>query len=80
MATERRSMDAEDLEEMVRGLPVLVPLKAAGEFLGVTDRTIRRWAAGGRIRVLKTSAGGSGRVLLPRAEIVRILKEMSQNP
>jgi len=67
---------APELEELVRDLPPLVPLKDAADFLNVTDRTLRRWAAAGRLRVLKTSAGGSGRVLVPRTELVRILGEM----
>ena len=65
-----------DISELVKDLPQLVPARQTATFLGVTDRTIRRWAATGRIRVMKTAAGGSGRVLVPRPEIERILEEM----
>ena len=78
MDGERRAMRPSDIEEMVAELPVLVPLKVGADFIGVTDRTIRRWAASGRIKVLKTSSGGSGRVLIPRMEIVRILEQMME--
>ena len=65
-----------DFSNLVKDLPPLVPAKAAAAFLGVTTRTLRRWASTGRIRVMKTAAGGSGRVLVPRSEIERILEEM----
>jgi hypothetical protein len=49
---------------------------STAELLCLTDRTLRRWASTGRIKVLKTARGGSGRVLVPKAELERILRLM----
>jgi excisionase family DNA binding protein len=65
-----------DPATLTEGLPALVPAQRAADFLGVTDRTLRTWARRGRIRVLRTAKGGSGRVLVPRAELERVLELM----
>lgn len=62
--------------ELVSHLPPLVPAKDAADFLGTTTRTLRRWVRVGRITVLRTDNAGSGRVLIPRSEIARLLASM----
>jgi excisionase family DNA binding protein len=66
-----------DIEDMVADLPKLVPVQVAADLLSVTTRTLRTWASDGRLRVFKTARGGSGRVLVPRAELVRVLSGMA---
>ncbi len=64
------------VEEAVAGLPALVPIKLACECLGISACTLRRWANRGRLRVLKTVPGTSGRVLVPKAELGRLIRLM----
>lgn len=64
-------------EELVRELPALVPIARAAKFLNVSTRTLRRWSARGRLKVMRTSPGGSGRVLIRRDELARLLRIMS---
>ena len=73
-------MSTVDISALVEGLPKLVPAAKAGELLAVSTRTLRRWVNVGKIRALKTAPGGSGRVLIPRDEIKRILGQMVQVP
>ena len=61
---------------VVEHLPALVPAADAAGLLNVTTRTLRTWARSGRIRVFKTARGGSGRVLVPRDELARLLSAM----
>ena len=69
-----------DVEAVVRdvleGLPPLVPLELAAERLGVSASTLRRWIGLERLLAVRTTDGGSGRVLIPRAEIERELRRM----
>ncbi len=65
------------IEDMVADLPKLVPVQVAAELFCVSTRTLRTWASDGRLRVFKTARGGSGRVLVPRVELVRVLTGMA---
>ena len=71
----RRSID---VDALVAELPVMVSAKEAAEFLRVNPRTIRRWAESGRLRTMKLTPEGSGRVLVPRSEIRRLLGEAAE--
>jgi len=54
----------------------LIPLRAAARILQVDERTLRRWAARGRLTPLKTTARRGGRLLIPRFELERLLVSM----
>ena len=72
-----RTTTAIDPEDLVRDLAVLVPIADAAEHCHVTVRTIRNWITDGRLRTLRTTVGkGSGCVLIPRAELARLLAGM----
>ena len=60
------------------GLPLLVPLVAAAAHLHLSVRTVRRWISAGRLQALRTTPGGSGRLLIPREELVRELERMRE--
>lgn len=60
--------------ELVADLPALLSPDQAAEFWGVSTRTLRRWEAAGRLRVVRV-----GRVLrIPRTEIERLLEESAR--
>jgi hypothetical protein len=61
-------------------LPPLVPLEGAAAFFHVTTRTFRRWCRSGRVRTLRTNPDGSGRVLIERTEMRRLIESMRQLP
>jgi predicted site-specific integrase-resolvase len=67
-----------DVAATVAGLPAVVSLERTAAFFGVTVRTVRRWARKGRLRVSRTAPGGSGRVLIARVEIARLLVAMQE--
>ena len=62
------------VEDAIGDLPRLVPFKAAAERLGVSETTLRRWVRKSRLCVMKTASGASGRVLVPRTEIARLIR------
>ncbi len=64
------------VREAVAQLPPLVPEGVFASLLSVDERTSRRWRAAGRIRGIKTTEGGSGRILYPRAEVARFLADL----
>lgn len=69
------------VEDAVRDLPGLLDTDAAAEFLGVTTRTLARWARSGRLAVVRLTPGpGTGRVRIPRAEIARLLADAASAP
>lgn len=62
------------VEDAVRDLPGLLDTDAAAAFLGVSTRTLARWARNGRLAVVRLTPGpGSGRVRVARAEVARLL-------
>jgi len=65
-------------EDAVRDLPGLIPVPRAAELLGVTPRTLRRWASVGRIVVLKTARGRGARALVPRESLRRFLVDLAE--
>lgn len=62
----------------VADLPPLVPLEDVATFFHVDARTVRRWARTGKLHTRRTAPGGSGRVLVARVEIARVLTTMDQ--
>ncbi len=78
---KRTSMPPAWVEDAIRDLPGLVSTDAAAEFLGVSTRTLARWARTGRLRTVRLTPGpGSGRVRVPRAELARLIAEASSAP
>jgi len=69
-----------DAERAVAGLPPLVPLRLAAALFHVDERTVRRWAREGALRIRRTSSRGSGRVLIERCELARFLLAMPLQP
>jgi len=67
------------LDDLVDDLPRLVPAQQAAEFLGISTRTLRRWITRGLLQALKTSPAQSGRVRVPRSELLRLLSDMAEN-
>lgn len=63
--------------DAVSELPPLVSANRTAKFFHVSVRTVSRWIRQGRINSLRTSESGSGRVLIPRLEIARLLTEMA---
>lgn len=56
-------------------LPALCRLDEVATALRTSKRTVRRLIASGRLRVARLEIGGSSRVLIPRAELERIVQE-----
>ena len=67
-----------DLDDLLADLPMLVPLKRAASFFGVSERTMRSWRDAGRIHSFRTAVGRGGRVLFAKGEIRRLLEGMAQ--
>jgi len=61
--------------DLTDDLPHMVPFKDAAMRLGVSTTTLRRWVSKGRLSVLKTASGACGKVLVPRREIGRLVRQ-----
>lgn len=62
--------------EAVKGLPPLVPEETFAEFMHVGARTARRWRAAGKIKAIRTSADGGGRILYAREAVAQFLASL----
>jgi excisionase family DNA binding protein len=62
----------EIVAQIVRDLPALLSIDAAGDVLGKSGRTIRSYIARGLIRAIRPCGGTR---LIPRSEIARVLRE-----
>lgn len=58
--------------EIFGQLPALVTMPEAAEALRVTTRTVQKLLARGELRAAKL-AGGSSKLLIPRAELERLV-------
>ncbi|MDB4984932.1 MAG: hypothetical protein JWN04_110 [Myxococcaceae bacterium] len=56
-------------------LPTLCSVDEAAKALRSSTRTIRRLLATGRLRAAKLAIGGSSKLLVPRIEIERLVRE-----
>lgn len=63
------------LEIQFSELPALCTITEAAKALRSSARTIRRLLALGRLRAAKLNMGGSARVLVPRSELERLVRE-----
>ena len=66
-----------DRELAEAGLPPVVPWKQVATLTGVSLKSLARWRDEGRLRVLRTAMQGSGRVLVERTEVARLLAALS---
>jgi excisionase family DNA binding protein len=56
-------------------LPSLCTAEEAARALRTSSRTIKRMVSRGQLRVAKLAIGGSSRVLVPRVELERVVRE-----
>ena len=65
--------------ESVAHLPACVGYEVAAKETGLSIVTLRRYAAQGRLHVMKTApgSGGGGRVLIARVELARLLASLA---
>lgn len=77
---ERGPAIEDPLDRLVRELPPLAPLPEVCRFLGnaLSVRQLRRRAKAGSIATFRTSARGSGRLLISRDEVRRLLGAMKE--
>lgn len=61
-----------DVAKPIHEQPTLLQLREAAALLRATTRTLNRWEATGRLRVLRPAGGAP---LVARAEIERLLDE-----
>ena len=69
--------EAEDVRELLAELPAILDTRTVSNWLGVSERTIRRWIASGRLRALKTSSARGGRLRVPRRALMDFMAEMA---
>ena len=62
--------------EILRDEMPLISQTRAAALLCVKPRTMRRWIAQGRLRRARTSSSGSGRSLIPKDDLIRLLADM----
>lgn len=64
---------SEYIDQAAADLPAMLTRKEAQCLARVSGRTISRWIDSGRLQATKTSPGRCGRVLIPKAALVRLL-------
>jgi len=74
MVKHARAVPAE-LDDLVKELPITLTKEQAVEVLHITLRQFTRLVQRGDIKIVKTSPGRSGRVLVTRSEVVRFMSE-----
>lgn len=58
------------------GLPPILTAAEAADVLRVSRKTVFRWIAAGRMRAGRSAMGGSGKLLIARSELERLLGEL----
>jgi excisionase family DNA binding protein len=61
------------IADATRDLQPLTTLPECAKTLRMSERNLRRLIAAGRIAAVKSSEGGSSRVLVPRTEVAKFL-------
>jgi excisionase family DNA binding protein len=56
-------------------LPTLCTIDEAANALRLSTRAVRRLLATGRLRAAKLAIGGSSKLLVPRVELERLVRE-----
>jgi excisionase family DNA binding protein len=64
------------VDAVLATLPPLLTTDEAREVLRTSRRNLYRWIATGRLHAVKTAAGTSGRVLVPRPSIEAYLRAL----
>lgn len=68
-------VDVRAAERDEDALPLLMIIAEVADVLRVTERTVRRWEAEGRLRSLKLTPGRGGRRVYARTEVLRFVAE-----
>lgn len=73
----RSGIDSNDAAKLAAlpELPALCTATESASALRTSTRTIKRMVASGRLRAAKLALGGSSRLLIPRAELERLVAE-----
>jgi hypothetical protein len=69
-------LDSDWIQDTVGQLPSLATLAETAEALRMSVRNVHRLVARGRLIAVRAGAGGSSRVLVPRAQIARFLRAL----
>ena len=64
------------IDDVVASLPAVCTTDEAVSVLRCSRRCLYRWIAAGKIPAVKTGAGNSARVLIPRVAIADFLRQM----
>jgi len=64
----------DDVSAALADAPALLTTQEVAKLLRVDVRTVSRWRASGRLGSVKTHAGKPGRVLVPRASVLAMLR------
>lgn len=71
------ALSTAEAKDLVSHLPSIVDARTAAATLGISDRTLRRWIAGGRLRALRTSTQNGGRLRIARSALIDLLISMA---
>jgi acyl CoA:acetate/3-ketoacid CoA transferase alpha subunit len=73
MTTATQGTLAADLAAAAADLPSLLTRQQAATFAQVDVRTVSRWIASGRLQAAKSHPGKTGRVLVAKNALLRLL-------
>lgn len=65
------------LQELAAELPLTLTQQQAANVLCVHERTLQRMVAEGEIRGVRRQLSGRSRVIIPRSEVIRWMREHS---
>ena len=74
-ATQNQSLTERTGDALAAELPPFLTRCEVAELLRISERTVRRFEADGRLRSLKLTPGRAGRVLFRREELQRFVAE-----
>lgn len=64
------------LSGLLGDVPPVLTLAEFASFLRISKKTAARWIAEGRVKAGRSTVGGSGRVLVSRDELARVLGDL----